>query len=410
MASKIYLRSSSTVVNNGLVNIASTQDMSTVAGAGASVNSTLFVSPYDPNERVVSKSSLGSNKFAYWSERVAAEVTISGAISVNVWAGVSATGTGARLRFRLSKMTSGGSYVETLIAQGDETTDLPVVASGAAVLLRTLTITPPTAVTVAQNERLILRVHAFRADGTAPINTIWFAMNGATGGALGDTFLSFTETITYIPNDEVLYFRRTNVAGLSTHLDLLNVRGSSAFTTGVVNTAVQSTGVFTTAWTRTAGGTVLSFVSPRLKANWSPGSANYVGAAHKISGKESNASANAGLKVRIYRLTPAGVETEIFQSNVATEFTTTDAIYTYSYNFVAATTFDEDDRILIRIYLLAVGAMTTGFTATFDYDHNVLDAAGDSYITFRELPAFKAESDPAKASVPDGLPMTGIGN
>lgn len=408
--SKVFMHNTSTVVSNNAPTTAHTYDMNDTQGVTATVNSTLVVSPYDANERLVSKASQATNVFGFWSERVAAEVTIAGTITVHVYAGVSASTSGARLRVRVFKITAGGSYVETLIGMAEGSSDLPVVASFSAAQLQTLTITPTPSVTLGVNERLICRVYVFRADGAAPgVGTVWFTFNAATG-VVGDSYLDFTESLTFIENDERLYFRRTNVAGVSTHLDLLPTRGSSAFTTGVVNTATQSTGVFTTPWTRTAGGTVLTFVSPRLAANWSPSSANYMGGAKKISGKESSASANAGLKVRIYRLTPAGAETEIFQSNVATEFTTTDAIYTYSYNFVAATTFDEDDRILIRIYLLAVGAMTTGFTATFDYDHDVLDAAGDSYVTFRELPAFKAESDPAKASVPDGLPMTGIGN
>jgi hypothetical protein len=232
----------------------------------------------------------------------------------------------------------------------------------------------------------------------------------------GNLWLVFAETFTFTPNVSTLILRRTAVAGISTYFDMVVTRGSTAATTGVVNTVASATEI---PWTRTAGGTALHWISPRFTEG-------YVFDAHDVDMtpaiavmwlNESNLAANVAGQARLYRWR-AGVETLCWTSPSTTvELTTTAAKYTLGSDVVGQggtivpTVFLPDDRIVFRAYAVNFGVMGGARTATITYDHNVAAAAGDSYLSLYNVPTFKAEGDlETPTTMPDGMPMSGIGN
>ena len=181
----------------------------------------------------------------------------------------------------------------------------------------------------------------------------------------------------------VLYLRNTTENGIgSTYFDMLAAAGSSA-DTAVVNAAVAGTEV---QWTKTAGGALVQWVSGRVPAGgYTLGRVDV-----SVWAKENDALTNIGGRLRVFKRTSGGTETEIgpgpFDDGV--EFTTSDAEYTWTAD-VANTALSENDRVLVKLYITNIGVMATG-TGTLTF--NAADAAtGDSFIAVYPAVTFKAE-------------------
>lgn len=178
---------------------------------------------------------------AFFTERATTEFTISGPITFYVSYEVG-TGVTAKLRIRLSKITVGGSDVETPILTADAPSNFAVGHS-----FVTFSGTPPTSVVVYPNERLVFRFFALPGDGSS---------YGTPGGTLSiyhtpvyaaqdadEWWVELTEDFTLKDNGSYLYFRRTNTIGIDDFLDMLEAKGSSAFTTAVAATMPSGTRV-----------------------------------------------------------------------------------------------------------------------------------------------------------------------
>lgn len=345
----------------------------------------------------------------FLSQRVAAPVTISGNITAFLNADEANDLANARLRVRLSKL-SRTADVETDIAVLDMTGELTVATNN-----YTLSGTPPVPVSLAVDERLIARISAIPIAGGAMAGG-YIVKTQFQGVAGGSTFpnITFTETITFKTNGTVLYPRRTSTIGIGNFFDLLPTLGASVETTGVVNTAAGGTNI---QWTRTAGGTVLEWVSPRFKNAWNFKNPDDLplmdlgdAARITVTAFESATAANAALRVRLFRLR-AGVETEIVLVSSATELPTTALQVTLKSTNGTTTpvTFLPDDRLVFRAYITnGGGTMASGRTATLNYDGN---NAGGPRINLLESCDFKAESDPAETGiVPSGGATFGMSN
>jgi hypothetical protein len=184
-----------------------------------------------------------------------------------------------------------------------------------------------------------------------------------------------------------LYLRSTTAAGIGTFFDALPTAGTAA-STGIVNTTAGGTDI---PWTRTAGGTALEWISGRSPAGgWTMAGAFTA----SIYAMESNVAANVGLRLRLYRRSAAGVETELPGSpwDHGTEFTALKTLYSITATPSSAVSFAEDDRLVIRCAIVpAGGTMGSGRTATLTYDDNAV-RSGDSRIALAESVAFKGEA------------------
>ena len=181
-----------------------------------------------------------------------------------------------------------------------------------------------------------------------------------------------------------LFLRNTAANAISNFYDMVVAAGASAGT-GVVNTAAGGTQI---QWTRTAGGTVLEWISGRVPS----GGFTLAGTiSFSIWAKESNMLANIGARARVFKRTAAGSESEVGGGpyNDGVEFGTGDAEMTWT-GTPTSTAFSENDRIIVRYYITNVGTMATGYTGTITY--NAADAAtGDSFFQINENVTFKSE-------------------
>lgn len=342
------------------------------------------------------------NRTAFWSERIpAGGATISGTIPVHIW--MLGGTTGIRPRVKLSKITAGGGDVITDLAIGDGTVDL--TTSQAAY---DFNIVLPAAVDLAAGERLIVRVFIFRPDGTN-VTGGTLSYNGASG-VQGDSWIELPQTIAFKKNTTQLSLRQTVVNGLSGFMDLLEAFDTAAAVTAVVTTTASGTEI---QWTKTAGGVLAAWISPRFKSQWEFPSNVTDGRAMSIEtiwAKESVATVNATLKTKTWIRKPDGTEIGPIYTNNATlagELTTTMAGYTDATadTYTQPTNVGEDDRLILRVYVVNSGTMGSG-TATLQYDGPM----PTTNISFMDMPDFKAESDPAKQPVPSGVSMSGLGN
>jgi hypothetical protein len=348
-----------------------------------------------------------SGGIMFISERVAAEVTISGVITFAL-RGFAATGRTARFRARLYKITTGGSNIETLIGQADTTTNLTTAPANYSA-----SFTPAAPVTMAPGERFILRVVSIPVAGSyGASGTVTMAFGTTTVANAGS--VTFTETVTFRVNGTILYARRVGTSGIGNFFDLSLTRNTTQdFTTAVVNTAAAATEI---QWTRTAGGTLLEWISPRMKApGWTVDSATLFTSVNYFA-CESDAAANCKLRLRVFRRTPTGTETLVATWDKATEL---GVCATFSQGTLSPATlagtvsFAEDDRVVLRTYIIPADGLTMGggHTCTMRYDD--FDTATQDYkLTIFDAPEFKDDADPDAdpAHIPDGLTTMGMGN
>lgn len=182
-----------------------------------------------------------------------------------------------------------------------------------------------------------------------------------------------------------LYCRDTIMNGISGFRDAIITRGAAS-TTGVVNTTGSGTNI---QWTKTAGGTAMAWISGRSPVGgWTLSGLVTV----RLRALESAGQANAGSRIRLYKLAAAGGETELTGSpwDDGAEYTTSDAAYDWTFT-PTSMAFAEDDRLIIRWFITNVGTMGAGRTCTMSYDGPSAAAAGDTFVTINENVTFKSE-------------------
>lgn len=192
-----------------------------------------------------------------------------------------------------------------------------------------------------------------------------------------------------------LFLRRSTDNGISgtgdgVVWDMLPVAGVLGANWGTVNTAASGTEI---QWTED-GVSTIAWISGRAPAG------GFTLTSTDISAWmfENNMSANIGGRYRVFKRTGAGVITELgggpFDDGI--EFGTVPTEMTWIGN-VTDTTFAEDDRILLRVYITNVGTMAVGFTGGFNID-GPDGGTEDSFFNIAETVTFKAESDPGTAA------------
>lgn len=384
--------------------------------------------PVDGGTRVVSRTISGNSKatgnrladpfvdVGMYSERVAAEVTISSDIQVKHYNRIFLTMDPFKVafRFELTKIAVSG-MVETPI--GSVTEPAPISGeNGSAQYTATLPV--PTPVTLYPGERLVLRCYLDPAPGQTmvgdpnglSIGLAWGNINGQPS----QISMVFAETLTFTSNTTTLYARRTNTTGIGNFLDLLPTVPTQTAATGVVNSPGSGTGEVQ--WTRTAGGTLLEFISGRFKDYYyfNGPDATAVPVTATWAARESVATANLAPRFKLFHYRN-GVETLIHMNTALSEMLTANADinlagYVSGANFfLQPIAFQPDDRIILRLYITNVGGNFAAGTATINYD----ESTAKGFVRLFDLPVsgFKAEGDPAeKPIVPDGMKTLGMGN
>lgn len=174
-------------------------------------------------------------------------------------------------------------------------------------------------------------------------------------------------------------------------LDLLTTAGPS-LQTAVVNTAASGTDIW---WTKTAGGFSLEWVSPPVSADFTIATTDTL--TFNLWALENSMNANAGARVHLYvwNRGNGGGENEMPGSpfTSAAELNTVAAVNNWTGNLSSSQLVRENDRIVVRAYIAAVGGtMAGGFTCTLDYDGPTGAADGDSWVQLNNTITFKAEN------------------
>lgn len=127
------------------------------------------------------------------SEPLSADFTISGTITVNLWMAESSNSANAAANLAVDKI-DGATGAITRIATTVRTTEMPLTTPVAA----NFTVTP-TSTACKHGDRLRVRVFADDSTtmGAGFTVTFWYDRN--TGGVQGDSFITFTENLTFEP-------------------------------------------------------------------------------------------------------------------------------------------------------------------------------------------------------------------
>jgi hypothetical protein len=341
----------------------------------------------------------------FQSRRLVEDWAMSGSLTLRHWS-YAPSASNATIRAKLSTVSSAG--IVTQLGQADAGV-LPTAAG----TVQTLTI-PVITTDVGRLQRIYLNIFAVPVSGQTMVagHTVSFPYN-ALATTTGDTALDFPDGMVWheFTRKTVLRARRTSDAGIGTFFDLLVTRGASAATTGVVTTQSGGTQI---QWTRTAGGTLLEWLSPRLRdavdlVNDLAGGKNITVV---MTGNESATAANCSHRSKVFHWRK-GVETEVFSADHASEFTTSLAerivsMITAGMSFTPMT-FEPDDRIILRLYIIPVGTMGGSRTCTVSYDVNT-GSVGDTRVEFDGYELFFKSETEADEAPPSNLMMGGVGN
>lgn len=160
------------------------------------------------------------------------------------------------------------------------------------------------------------------------------------------------------------------------YVDMRKPDNAGTASTFVTNTTGSGDDIEVTA---TAGGTATNWITKPFRSDTVIDSEVYV----NVWGHESNASANAGLGLRLAEYTTSE-QSAIQDHDFGTEFSTSTAVQNWLTDAVDTTTIDAGNRLVIDLRIVAVGTMGGSQTATVTFDTDDDDENGDSFIMFGE--------------------------
>lgn len=179
------------------------------------------------------------------------------------------------------------------------------------------------------------------------------------------------------------------VLGLGIVYDMLVDSFGAVADTGVVATVAGGTEILLT---KTSGGSTIGWITGRVPA----GGFTLTSTDISVWWKESNMSANAGGRYRLYRYTPGAPPTltELGGGpfNDGVEFSTADTEMLWVGD-PTDQAFVEDERLVLKQFITNIGTMGGGFTCTHIFNA-ASGATGDSDLDLVETVAFKAEPAP----------------
>lgn len=345
---------------------------------------------------------------AFISERFASATPLTGNVTFSHYATASVAGLNTTLRLKLSRVLRGGTLEEREIGTYDGAAAIPL--NDGAVHKQWVFALP--AVTVEAEERLIARIYAVPVAGqTMQAGGNIVVRYGNASLASQTMRLIFDTTFTVLPNVPRMHFKNTTNNAIGGFKDMSLGAGTST-QTAVVNTQT-GTGL-EIPWTLTGGGAAAEWISGRLSRNFSMGPDPSVDQAVlevRVTAFESATQANVGIRVKVSRYRD-GTEMVFCTISHASELGTTAGSMTLNTHTAGASytpaDFQEDDRIVVRFYAISIGTMASTRTATINY--NTTGTTGN-YLSIVDLPALKAEGDPAASwTVPDGQSTLGVGN
>lgn len=325
----------------------------------------------------------------YISPPLAANVTISGTITFNVWAMESNMSANVGMQVIVERLDSQLNIVSTVV-NSEKAVEVTVSTTTPAVNNWTAT---PTSTSFLKGDRIRARVLG-NDIGTMATGFLFSAhVLPASGGTSGDTWISFTETLTFLtssPTGSTLYLTDTAAGinpGAATELEAWTSRGS-----GSTNSITNST----TGWTapiqltNTGGGTALEWYSKPLQAFTLGGVAEF-----NIRAKKSSNPSFIALRGELAVCAQDGTSPTVWGASGLYHFNEIDPLndltespYTVRVSG-ADTSVSDGQRLRLRVFIddSALFAMITGIAATITYSGTTAGAAGDSYVVLPQTVA-----------------------
>lgn len=343
---------------------------------GASIGSPTTSTVAGPTNGI--EVAISGTPLEFISPPLAADVTISGAITGNIWAFENSMSANVAINFVVEKIDSATGTLTEIVksARGTE-----LGTSNAAV---NFTATPGSGVACKRGDRLRVRIFGDDAGTMASGFTFSSSFGGTTDGGTGDTYVEFTETFSLeaVPSGTVVYLTDTASdvnPGAAVEKEAWTGRGSGSVDS-ITNTANGWTAPIQV--TNTAGGTVIEWYTKQLAAFTLGGICRF-----NIRARESNAAATASVKAEVAVTgsdgsSPTVVGVACIAGPSFGEVATSDTAYTADVG-VDDTAVTDQQRLRLRVYVddTARAALVTGHTVTITYNGTSAAAAGDTYVT-----------------------------
>jgi hypothetical protein len=318
--------------------------------------------------------------FTWVSPPIDRDVTIASTVTFNLWGSESSMSANVQIACRVERILGDGSLSATAVVAGTVFgTEL-----GTAIAAQNFTATP-TSTAFKRGDRLLITPYFTNIGTQAAGFTVTFGYDGATAGANGDSYVTFTETFDFLttdPTGTTLY--PTTTAGAIdpggagvVSLEAWTSRGSGVDDAGVDSAAAPASPLWLTYDP--------SFV---LEAEWytkplqaftlaGPVLAN-------LRASESNVAANATVGAEIAVCNNDGSGAVVWGYTLyGSEITASEAAYQLlvSGGDVAVT---DGQRIRLRLYAddASLAAMVSGHFISLYFAGTSGGASGDTYLTF----------------------------
>jgi hypothetical protein len=346
-------------------------------GAAASLTVTTVAGPTNGLEIMK-----GTVPAEWISSALSADFTISGTITLNLWASELAAANNASINAVIEKI-NGATGALTQIAKTARTTEL-----GTSLAAANFTVAP-TSTACKRGDRLRIRVYADdAASSMGSAGTVTFSAGSPAGGSQGDSWVQFTENLTFEPNSAAgsKYYLIDDAEsinpGAATEKKATTARGAT-LVTSVTNTATGPTAGIQA--TDSAGGTALEWYTPPLEAVTIGGVASV-----SVRASESNAAANASLVADIAVVAGNGTGAVVWAkgardaastNGASGEIGTTDGSNTITLSG-ADTALTAGQRLRFRLFVddCASAALVSGHTVSIPYS-GPSGVAGNSAVT-----------------------------
>jgi len=197
MATTLYLRATTPAVSVGSDLV---RGLSTSRGAASTdaVKNTV-TGPVTPPTAATQLTLAAGGTVVTWVSDPVAAFTMAGSITVNIRARESATQANATVVAEILRLGNDGSIISTPAVVGTAGTEL-TTSDAAKVYNKT-----PTSTAFSAGDRIGVRIYIDDGSGVtmASARTVTVTYDGPTGAAAGDTFVTLTETISFVAQGSV---------------------------------------------------------------------------------------------------------------------------------------------------------------------------------------------------------------
>lgn len=328
------------------------------------------------------------------SPPVSADVTISGTITANVWAAESNMSANVAINviieiIRANALGTNNSNTLVEIVRSTRTTEVAVTTRAVNNFTTGMTSGAYTSQTLNRGDRLRIRVFGDDAGTMASGFTFNIGYNGNTGGADGDTFVTFTENFSFESAPAGTQIFLTNVASdvttASIDKEAWTSRGSGVASAVTLLPAGWTAPVQVT--DTHISGTVIDWFTKQLNAFTLTGMA-----VANLRALEANALANVSVRCEIARVDDDGTNPTVWASWCIAPTASDNGELTTSEVARTANVSGDDlvvsdgQRLRIRLYMDDISSlpMAVDWNATVFYNGTTASASGDTYVTLAQ--------------------------